>query len=46
MPNVCFDIKRATKNRTGRKSMRKRLTVNKDEWGERKGERRESIWKW
>jgi len=46
MPNVFFDIMRATKNRAGRKSRRKRLTLNRDMRWEGKGEKREIAWKW
>ncbi len=46
MPNVFFDIRRVTKNRVGMKSMRRRLTLNRDERWEGQGESREIAWKW
>ena len=41
MPNVSVDIRRAAKNRTGRKSRRRRSMLNRGERWEGKGERRE-----
>uniref|UniRef100_A0A8C9QCW0 Ribosome maturation protein SDO1/SBDS N-terminal domain-containing protein n=1 Tax=Spermophilus dauricus TaxID=99837 RepID=A0A8C9QCW0_SPEDA len=45
IPNVFFDIMRATMNRAGRKSRKKRLTLNRDMRWEGKGEKREIAWK-
>ena len=46
MPNIFFDIRKTNKNRAGRKSMRRRLTLNSDKGWEGKGERRIIAWKW
>jgi len=46
MPNVFFDIRRVIKNRLGKKSTRRRPSLNRVERWEGKGERREIAWKW